>query len=228
MTMSDSSEDRFGPGRLPAGLLVLLLAAIFSPAADAVGPVFFDGDEAVSVYRDFDDGLFGRSLYRGVVFSVKLESFGRYRSLPVRDMDGLTAYLLSGETAERIARGAVADVELPDSTAGDTDDGYSEPDQGMYRFSRDGMEIEFSLERASEDLLEEVDRTYPGNPGVAATVKESYRRSWIIRIHLAENVYRPGVARIDYEDILLSASLLGDEFQPLWGIHDGNALLEQP
>jgi hypothetical protein len=44
----------------------------------------------------------------------------------------------------------------------------------------------------------------------------------VIRIHEAENVYRPETARIDYEDVLISASLLGDEFQPLWGIHDGN------
>lgn len=204
---------------------VSALMIVFVLSAGATGPVFFDNDEAVSIYRDFDDGLFGRSLYRGVMFSVKLDSFARYRSLPVRDMDGLTGYLLSGDTAEALSESRVPGVIRQERVAGIPVTEGDEPGMWLYRFSRDGIDVVFSLERVPEDLLEEVDRTYPDNRPVAEQVKESYRSSWVIRIHVAENVYRPGVGLIDYEDVMVSAALLADDFQPLWGLHDGNALV---
>ncbi len=203
-----------------SGLLLILSAA----AVGALGPVFFDEDESVSIYRDFDDGLFGRSLYRGVIFSVKLQSFDRYRSLPVKEIDGLTGYLLSDRTARNLAKNEHSGIHK-NHIDGVVVEKEEDPGLWIYHFAREGIEIDFSLERAPDDLLSEIDRTYPNNASVAEQVKESYGKGWVIRIHLAENVYRPGVTGIDYEDVMICASLLGEKFQPLWGLHDGNALL---
>jgi len=161
----------------------------------------FGEDPKVSIYRDFDDGLFGRSLYRGVVFSVKLDSFQRYETLPVKDMDGagtgdgLTAYLCSGKRAADLAAGRGDGITVLDGN------------NREYLYEKDGIRVQFSLESAPEDLYEEI--------------RESYKSGYVIRIHRAENVYRPQYSGIDYEDVLISASLIGDSFQPLWGIHDG-------
>ncbi|MDF1569966.1 MAG: hypothetical protein RQ801_10880 [Spirochaetaceae bacterium] len=191
-----------------------VLAVVITAPIGASGPLVMDGEPVVSIYRDFDDGLFGRSRYRGIVFSVRRESFARYRTLPVRDFDGLTAYLLSAERAADLAAGRGYSTVV----ASPADDELA----SLYVFDNAGTRVVFSLERAPDDLYEEIDRTYPSNPEVAQEVSRSYRSGYVIRIHEAENVYRPETGRIDYEDVLISASLLGDEFQPLWGIHDGN------
>jgi len=183
-----------------------LLPAFFSMAA-------FADDPMVSIYRDFDDGLFGRSLYRGVLFSVKLESFSRYVSLPVKDINGLTAYLVSNDRAEYLEAGHGDGITLRDNK------------DRHYGYEKNGISISFSLEKAPEDLYEEIKRTYSNNTGnVIREVTESYRNGFVIRVLRAENVYRPQFSNLDYEDILISAALIGDSFQPLWGIHDGNDL----
>lgn len=200
-----------------------VLAVVISAPIGASGPLVMDGEPVVSIYRDFDDGLFGRSRYRGIVFSVRMESFARYRTLPLRDLDGLTAYLLSAGRAADLAagKGNFTVKFLPaDDKPASLD--KSDPLNWLYAFDNAGTRVVFSLERAPDDLYEEIERTYPLNPEVAQEVSQSYRSGYVIRIHEAENVYRPETAKIDYEDVLISASLLGDKFQPLWGIHDGN------
>ncbi len=175
------------------------------------GTAAFSDDPTVSIYRDFDDGLFGRSLYRGVVFSVKLESFNRYVSLPVKDVDGLTAYLVSMDRAEYLAAGLGDGITVQDKK------------NRLFSYEKNGISISFSLEKAPEDLYEEIERTYSKNAAdVIREVTESYRNGYVVRILKAENVYRPQFSSIDYEDILISAALIGNYFQPLWGIHDGN------
>ena len=187
-------------------------------------PVFSD-DALVSIYRDYDDGLFGRSLYRGVIFSVKLESFIRYNSFPVKDVDGtgnndgLTGYLLSESRADDLKEGRGNGVTILDS------------EKKLYSFNRDGISIEFGLEKAPPDFYEEISRTYNNllsdserAQQVIREVKKSYESGYLIRVYRAENVYRPQYTGIEYEDVLISAALIADSFQPLWGIHDGNDL----
>ena len=196
-----------------ASLLVLLCFPVFSDDAE------------VSIYRDYDDGLFGRSPYRGVIFSVKLDSFSRYNSFPVKDVngtgnnDGLTGYLLSGSRAEDLEAGRGNGVIILDS------------EKKIFSFSRDGINIKFGLEKAPADLYEEISRTYNTllsdsrrAQQVIREVRKMYESGYLIRIYRAENVYRPQYTGIEYEDVLISAALIADSFQPLWGIHDGNDL----
>ena len=186
----------------------------------------FPDDPVVSIYRDFDDGLFGRSIYRGVIFSVKIDSFKRYEPLSVKDMDGpgnndgLTAYLVSRERAEDFAAGR------GDGVTSNCPTSESPPESCLYSYKKSGISIVFSLEKPPESFFDEIQRTYSGrfsrSESVIKVVTASYENGYIIRIHQAENVYRPHFATLDYEDVLVSAALIGDSFQPLWGIHDGN------
>jgi hypothetical protein len=193
---------------------------VFAAALTAVFclPVFPE-DPAVSIYRDYDDGLFGRSIYRGVIFSVKLQSFSRYTTLKTGAPDGqegdegLTAYLVSQDRAGDFAAGRGRGITILN------------PEERKYLFQDGGIRIVFSLEPAPEDFYDEIRKTYSGRfPEADSVIREvtaSYRNGFLLRIHKAENVYRPEIARLDYEDILVSAALVGDSFQPLWGIHDG-------
>jgi len=193
----------------------------------------------VSIYRDFDDGLYGRSIYRGIIFSVKLKSFARYSSLPLENGNGLTAYLISCERAFELAAGKnqyirlfklerkKEKIETEEITGeninlcgGEKGSGVK-PEEYLYSYKKDGIEIDFSLEKVPEEIINEIKRTYPDNPKVQKEVIDSYKSGYVIRIHKAENVYRPQFAFPDYEDVLISAALIGNDFQPLWGIHDG-------
>lgn len=206
-------------------LLPFLMVLFAGGVLQATGPVDFDGDAAVSIYRDYDDGLYGRSLYRGVIFSAKLESFSRYRTAAVGDFGGLTAYLVSSLRAEELASGLTYGLSIR-SPAGmsETNGSLRGPENLIYEYDRNGLRIVFTLESAPLELFDEIERTYPGNLPVMETVSQSYRDGYIIRIHEAENIYRPQFSELDYEDILISAAFIGDRFQPLWGIHDGNAM----
>lgn len=206
-------------------LLLFLLAFFVSGILWSTGPVDFDGDAAVSIYRDFDDGLYGRSMYRGVIFSAKLDSFDRYRTLPVGDSGSLTAYLVSSIRGGELASGRIDGLSIRGvAEMADIDDGGRIPEKWLYEYDRNGLHIVFSLETAPADLYDEIHRTYTGDLPVIETVSESYRDGYVVRIHEAENIYRPQFSEIDYEDVLISAAFIGDRFQPLWGIHDGNAM----
>ncbi len=205
--------------KLPA-LLFGLLSFLTALPAGALGPVFLEKDETVSIYRDFDNGLYGRSEYRGVVFSVKLKALRRYRSMAPPEGSELTVLLLSEKSARLLAEKPPRGIKRVRPVPGN-------PENWIYRLKRDGIEIEFSLEAAPKELFAEIQRTYPQDSATAAAVSESYRNGSVIRVWLAENVYRPEFSFISYEDVLLSAALIADSFQPLWGIHDGNNLIQR-
>jgi hypothetical protein len=206
-------------------LSIIVLTTMVCVSIWSIGPLDFDGDPAVSIYRDYDDGLFGRSIYRGVIFSAKLDSFGRYRTLPVGDPGGLTAYLVSSRRGNDIAAGNTKGLNLSGlAPRYNLPRPARDPEKWLYHYAMDGVEITFSLEAAPEDLYNEIRLTYFGKESLIKEVSELYRDGYILRIHEAENLYRPEIAQIDYEDILVAAALIGDIFQPLWGIHDGNGL----
>lgn len=217
----------FGP--VPGLLLAALLLAVPARRLPARGPLYLERDEAVTIYRDFDNGGFGRSEYRGVVFSIKLESFRRYRSLAPRGGSALTGLLLSPENTELLSgalpEGLTRARPVPAGETGVEREQRSPREAWIYRLDKDGIQVEFSLERAPEEIFDEIRNTYRDDAATEALVAESYRQGYILRIWLAENVYRPEFAFVDYEDVLVSATLLADPFQPLWGIHDGNNFL---
>ena len=183
----------------------LLLIFIFLCSLSAVA------EDQVSVYDDFDDGRFGRSEYRSVLRTVKLEAFNRSETLPVLspalDEDSfLTAVVLS-------ARDYKALQPFMDK-------------RGRIAYHRKGLEFVFSLEKPDENFFSVLDEYYRGKWAAwLDPVTKHYRENYIIRIHSAENIFEPWNDTISYTEAMLMATVIGDTDQWLWGIHDGLNLI---
>lgn len=83
------------------------------------------------------------------------------------------------------------------------------------------LEISFSLEKPGKEVLNIIAMTYKDDPKTKKIVTDHYLESWIIRIHSAENAIEPDLNSLDFDDILISATIIGEKFQWLWGVHDG-------
>ncbi|MBN2627861.1 MAG: hypothetical protein JXA95_14435 [Spirochaetales bacterium] len=172
-------------------------------------------EDFVSIYDDLSDSTFGRSVDRSIIRGVRLDRFGLYRTLPV------DRALLDDPREE----GFLTPLVFADSKKSVLDrEGYPgvrRNGEGRYLLTADGIDITFSLEKPSPALLEEIDSYYRDWPEWQEPVAARYRDNWVIRIHRAENVFEPWVDRIDYNEALLSAALIADDDQWLWGVHDG-------
>ncbi|MBF9015495.1 MULTISPECIES: hypothetical protein [unclassified Oceanispirochaeta] len=177
-------------------------------------------EEFVSIYDDFDDGSYGRSEYRSVFRTVKMSAFARTKTHPVaspawEETSHLTAVVLSSEREEEIRQGAYSLI-------------LREMD-GVYYYSRDGVNFSFTLEKAGEEIRAVLEGYYQGrNADWLEPVWNHYQENYIIRIHSAENIFEPWREVIQYREAILMATLLGDRDQWLWGIHDGSDILKLP
>jgi len=183
------------------------------------GPFMSSAEEQVSIYDDFDDGAFGQSVYRSVFHCVDLSAFTRSSTLPVRTPGWdrgslLTAVVLSAERAGELKSGMYREsVHLED---------------GVYYYSREGIEFSFTLEKPSKEIMRLLEDYYRG-PYAAwlEPLRTHYEENYVIRIHSAENIFDPWKEEIRYDEVLLMATLLGDRDQWLWGIHNGADLLNR-
>lgn len=199
-------------------IVIFLLSSLFG---------LFSQTDFVTVYSDFDQELLGRSVQRSSRESVHMEMFKLAETLEVPKSDnrqsGKTLLVLSSDIKQEL------DHLL-------TDEGFVIKNGielswtlfhgiPVYRYfdDRAGLDIQFSLQKPDDYVLEQVHQVYR-DPYWRDVVLGEYNSSFVITIHMAEDLGRTG---LDYQDILYSATLLGDYHQPLWGIHDGNGLLEQ-
>ena len=60
---------------------------------------------------------------------------------------------------------------------------------------------------------------------MASEVKTHYADNFIVRVHAAEDFLEQGDGRIDFEEALVAASVIGEPFQHLLGIRNGCNLL---
>ena len=180
--------------------------------------VLYAEDPIVSIYDEFDDGLFGKSTHRGVIVSVKKAAFQRAETLEV-DNDGepgfLTAVVMLSETAEKLENGYY-ELESQDISA-----------ETVYRFMNDGLDFSFSVEKANDKIISMVDAYYLGDEIWHDELLDYYRSNYVIRIYSAENIFESWTEEITYNEAMVSATLIGDEDQWLWGIHNGSDILNK-
>lgn len=168
-------------------------------------------EKSVTIYDDYDDGRFGRSEFRSVMRTVKLDAFSRSETLPVyspalEEDSVLTAVVLSSERYDLL-------IPLMD-------------DEGLICFEREGILFSFSLEKPGDELLTVLEEYYRGPwEKWMDSVRDHYLENYVIRIHSAENVFEPWNDTVSYPEAMLMATLIGDRDQWLWGIHDGLDLL---
>lgn len=191
-------------------LMFSILASISLSAADP--------EPVVSIYDEFDDGLFGKSRHRGVIVSVKKAAFARSESLDV-EQEGepgyITAVVMGRETGDNLLAGY---YDLPYET---------HLGHRVYTYSRDGLEIAFSIEKAKETMIRMVSDFYSKDQVWHDPLVEYYSVNYVIRIHKAENVFESWNDEITYNEAMVAATLLGDRDQWLWGIHNGSDILNQ-
>lgn len=172
----------------------------------------------VLIYDDISDTYYGRSEKRSVLRGVRLDSFNLFRTLGVdvshldveREEGFLTPLVFDQTKKERLDRGEFPQITLS---------------RGIYTFRQGGIDFSFTLEKPPAKLLEEIDRYYSDWPEWKEPVREHYLGNWVIRIHRAENVFEPWIDLITYNEALLSASIIADSDQWLWGVKDGLDLL---
>lgn len=189
---------------------VVILVTLF------ISVFLFAEDPLVSIYDEFDDGLFGKSIHRGVIVSVKKSAFARSETYSIKNDDEsgfLTAVIMSSVNAQKLM------------------DGYFRLDKRMesgisiYHFDQDGLDFEFSVEKASDKLILMVSEYYKNDEIWHDPLVEYYRDNYVIRVHSTENIFDSWSDEITYNEALVAATLIGDSNQWLWGIHDGSDIL---
>ena len=201
-----------------SALTASLILFLFSAAS------VFSDDTRVGIYRDARAENLGRAADRRAVESFGLEDFRESSSLPAEPGGILTAVLVDLRVKDALGE-LLSDrnfIFIENSVISRKDG-----EDGIYRFNWNeyGFEIEFSLEKADRRLYELVDQTYRNNPYIAGEVRRSYSDNCIVRILAAED-FRPGSpGMIDFKEAMTAATVIGDVFQPLLGIHDGLGVL---
>lgn len=83
------------------------------------------------------------------------------------------------------------------------------------------LKFSFSLEKPGLEVFDIIDTIYEKDLKTKKEVTDHYLESWVIRIYSAENVVSPDINTLDFDDILITATIIGEGFQWLWGVHDG-------
>ena len=180
--------------------------------------LLFAEDPIVSIYDEFDDGLFGKSIYRGVIVSVKKTAFTRAETFSIKNDDEsgyLTAVIMSSTNAARIEEGF---FNLNKRT---------EMGRTIYSYNKDGLNFDFSIEKAGDKLIEIVSDYYKKDEIWHDPLVEYYKSNYVIRIHSTENIFDSWSDEITYNEALVTATLIGDDDQWLWGIHNGSDILNK-
>ncbi len=178
----------------------------------------FAEDPIVSIYDEFDEGLFGKSVHRGIIVSLKKSVFSRSETLDVKEQDNngfLTAVVIEKETALKLISG---DYQLSSiSTDGRT----------IYFYKNEGLNFSFSVEKANDRIINLVSEFYKNDTVWHDSLISYYKKNYVIRIFSAENVFESWTEEITYNEALVAASLIGDDDQWLWGIHNGSDILNK-
>lgn len=176
----------------------------------------------VTIYKNHDNGLFGRSVNRDITLSLHQTVFRRRDTLQVEpDRDYLTAVVLSSEVKERLDRslGSKGIHRAGFIKIYKKGDIYTLEDDNIM------LKLSFSLEKAAEEQIQMIVQHYKDKAPWGDIVSRHYRENYVIRIHEAENVIRPEAREITYDEAVLAATIIGDRDQWLWGIHDGSNYL---
>ena len=185
-------------------------------------------EDKVEIYSDYSVQEFGRAPKRVSVLSVPLREFSATRTNAVSDPDGvLTAVVLDAKVVDALYRFLDGFHErwldpawfwIDDAALGRRIINYYDNGSGL-RFS-------FSAEKPGKEMLRLIDAFYARDAKNRLEVRKSYEDNYVLRIHSAENIRDPWKDEISFEEVLLTASLIGDRDQPLWGVRDGFGLLK--
>ncbi len=175
-------------------------------------------NDIVNIYADNDPNLMGVSKEKVWLKSYMLSNFEYYQTLSTETNKGyLTPVTVSRDLFYLL------DEFLEFQDIYRKGNVIVTKEDGIYHFHDEDISLQFSfgLEKASDPIFNIIENIYKNDPKNATAVLNHYLDSWVIRIYSAENVVNPDIETLDFDDILITATIIGEKFQWLWGIHDG-------
>lgn len=175
-------------------------------------------DEIVNIWADNSIEDFGVSRDRVWLKSCFLSNFEYYTTLKTETSSGV----LTVVTVSRNLYFMLEELLKHDDSY--TKDSVTISRIGniySFRNSKNSLEFSFSLEKPGEDIFNIINSIYKNDELNKQIVRDHYLESWVVRIHSAENVISPDINTLDFDDILITATIIGEDFQWLWGVHDG-------
>ena len=178
--------------------------------------------ESVVIYRYAESTGYGRTDNRKDQISIPFSRFAETSTRAVEE---------TAETALLIQKGIVDFIDyLAASSEESTETRYDLSAEKLapltYRIRHRGIGFEgvFAFNMPSDILMREIAGLYE-NVYWQETVETEYAGNYTITVIEAEDAVAP-YGLTDFKDAMVSATLIADKHQPLWGIHDGAGLLD--
>lgn len=186
-------------------LIILSISNIFS-------------DDIVNIWADNSSINLGVSKDRVWLKSYFLSNFEYYSSIETETKAGV----LTAVTASRELYFLLDELFRFNNEASKGNITITK-NNGVFHFIDKSIQLDFSfsLEKPNEKIMNIIDDVYKDDELNKKAVRDHYLESWVIRIYSGENVIEPDVNTLDFDDILITATIIGEKFQWLWGLHDG-------
>ncbi len=200
----------------PCSVIVMLLVPLF----------VFAEVPRVSIYSAADKARYGQTFSRGRRTSIELSDF-KASGTADAPAGGIPTAVLVDARVKNALESLLEDqnfIFIENSVLLKTEiDGR--PAYG-FSWNEYGFDIVFSFEKADEHLDGIIERTYNRDSFLLGELRRSYTDNYTVRIFRAEDILNRN-GRLDFTEAMLSATVIGDSFQPLFGIHDGLAVLDE-
>lgn len=175
-------------------------------------------DDIVNIWADNSAYDLGASRDRVWLKSYFISNFQYYSTMPTETENGVLTLV----TASRDLY-FLLDHLLKFEESYTNGDFTISRQENIYTFinQKISLDISFSLEKPGVDVFTVINSIYEKDQKTRKEVTDHYLESWVVRVHRAENVISPDINTLDFDDILITASIIGEDFQWLWGVHDG-------
>ncbi|OQY41015.1 MAG: hypothetical protein B6229_00195 [Spirochaetaceae bacterium 4572_7] len=179
-------------------------------------------DDIVNIWADNSIENMGVSKNRVWLKSYFLSTFENFITINTESTEGvLTPITVSRTLYFKLEKLLKFDPEYHLDTISISKKGH------VYHFIDRSIQLEFSfgLEKPGDDIIRLIDIIYGNDEENKKAVLDHYLESWVVRIYSGENVFSPDINTLDFSDVLITATIIGEKFQWLWGIHDGTDYL---
>ncbi len=206
-----------------ADFVKIIPCILFLCICISMSPGFLHAD--IEIYAGFKPELYGAALDRTEVRHYPLELFCRSGTADAPPEGILTVVTFNGSVRADLLELLSLEEKIIDTRFSLSKTNISGHDVFYLTYTPSGLDIAFSLEKPTSRIYDVIDRIYVDRPDAAREVKKHYSDNYLVRIHRAENIIRPDRDILEFEEALVSATVIGESFQHLWGVHDGNDLL---
>jgi len=183
-------------------------------------------EDMVSIYGDYQSQFWGRSDKRSHLITPQVADAWKASTVHAGDGGYLTGVLYEQGQADQLIllikeQGSVRDGEITLTMIHDGDEPIIEWNHEMW-----DARYQFQLLKAPKEIFTEIARVYATDPYNGGLVDREYRDNYMIKIIAGEDLLDfNGI--LSFGEALIGATILGDDFQPLYGFKDGRGVLSQ-